>query len=193
MTVKSKTKFSHWNYFLVLEADLLEVSRFIEFAQDNYDSYSIENARLILLACSEVDKLCHKLCSNFSKRKKNINITFYRETLNKHISHVAYMKVEVPRYGLEIIPFDNWQKKSSPDFWQAYNRIKHDITKHKEAAKLIHAINSIAALFILNLYYYRKKAEAGELGPPSVLFYAEEAITGVGQSKFGITNLFKLK
>lgn len=192
MTVNAKAKFPHWNYFLVLEADLLEVSRFIEFTEDNSDSYSIENARLILLACSEIDKLCNKLCSNFSKRKKNKNITFYRETLNKHIPHVAYMKVEVPRYGLKVIPFDNWQEKSSPNFWKAYNQVKHDITKHK-AAKLKNAINSIAALFVLNLYYYRKEAELGELGPPSVLFYAEDAITGVGQSKFGITYLYRLK
>lgn len=169
------------------------ISRFIEFAQDNYDSYSLENARLILLACSEVDKLCHKLCSNYSKRKRRIDITFYRETLNKHIPHIASMGVEVPRYGIEIIPFENWQKNKSSDFWIAYNRIKHDITKHKEAAKLIHPINSIAALFILNLYYYRQEAEAGELGPPSALFYTEDSISGVGQSKFCITNVYSLK
>ena len=39
---------SHWNYFLSVEADLLELSRFIEFDKRNYKCFSVEMARLLI-------------------------------------------------------------------------------------------------------------------------------------------------
>ncbi|MBI1210460.1 MAG: hypothetical protein GC190_03280 [Alphaproteobacteria bacterium] len=41
--------------FLVLEADLERLSRFVEFTPDNYDSYSVETARILMAAAAEVD------------------------------------------------------------------------------------------------------------------------------------------
>ena len=53
---------SHWNYFLSVEADLLELSRFIEFDKRNYKCFSVEMARLLMAAAAEVDVVCKQLC-----------------------------------------------------------------------------------------------------------------------------------
>lgn len=37
----------HWNYFLALERDLEVLSRYVEFANRNYKTYSIELAHLL--------------------------------------------------------------------------------------------------------------------------------------------------
>jgi hypothetical protein len=40
--------YPHWDYFLTLEADLSVVARYIEFSRDNFGTYSIELARIIV-------------------------------------------------------------------------------------------------------------------------------------------------
>ncbi len=39
---------SHWNYFLAVEEDLNGVSRYIEFDNNNYKTYSLELARILM-------------------------------------------------------------------------------------------------------------------------------------------------
>ena len=42
----------HWAYFLALEDDLYTLSRYVEIAKPNYETYSIEISRLLLSACA---------------------------------------------------------------------------------------------------------------------------------------------
>ncbi len=48
MGIQQKETLLHWNYFLAIESDLEKVSRYIEFAENNYGVYSIELAHLLL-------------------------------------------------------------------------------------------------------------------------------------------------
>jgi hypothetical protein len=52
----------HWNYFLALERDLEVVSRYVEFTDDNNETYSIELAHLLFAAASEADVIAKLLC-----------------------------------------------------------------------------------------------------------------------------------
>jgi len=53
--IKYKGGLLHWNYFLALEHDLDQASRFIEFSEQNFPVYSIELAHIFLATCSEID------------------------------------------------------------------------------------------------------------------------------------------
>jgi hypothetical protein len=192
MSRTEKVKYPHWNYFLALELDLIGISRYIEFNSDNLNTYSIENAKLILSTCSEIDVICKKLCQKFSNRKKGLNISIYREILVKNIPKIVGIEVSIPRYGVKETPWDSWTQNKRPDFWAAYNNIKHNLVKHKSGAELKHAINAMAALFILNLYLYKDGVEFGEFGPSCELFFAEDLFVGSGQSKFGPSHVYKL-
>jgi hypothetical protein len=46
MILTSGSQLLHWNYFVALDSDLDEVSRYIEFAAENFTAYSIELAHL---------------------------------------------------------------------------------------------------------------------------------------------------
>ena len=54
MGIQSGRVFLHWNYYIALEQDLAKLSRYIEFAEGNFSTYSIELAHLLLAASSEV-------------------------------------------------------------------------------------------------------------------------------------------
>jgi hypothetical protein len=71
----------HWNYFLALEKDLEAASRYIEFSPDNFNTYSIELAHLLLSAASEVDTLAKCICSILDPKAKPENINEYRRII----------------------------------------------------------------------------------------------------------------
>ena len=52
----------YWQYFAALEADLAATARFVELASANMACYSVEFARILLTAGSEIDVLCKVLC-----------------------------------------------------------------------------------------------------------------------------------
>ena len=59
-----------------------------------------------------------------------------------------------------------------PDWWRAYNKVKHERNSHFKEASLINTLNSTAGLFILLLLFHRKLAESGRLSPNPILFRA---------------------
>ena len=52
----------HWSYYMSLEDDLIETSRYVEICEDNFDTYSTRFTRLMLSAASEVDVVAKILC-----------------------------------------------------------------------------------------------------------------------------------
>jgi hypothetical protein len=47
--------FPHWQYFIAIESDLENTARYVEVTPGNFRTYSVEYARILLSAGSEVD------------------------------------------------------------------------------------------------------------------------------------------
>lgn len=62
MAIIESDKLSHWNYFLAVEEDLHRLSRFVEFSADNFETHSLELARILFAASAEVDVVARQLC-----------------------------------------------------------------------------------------------------------------------------------
>lgn len=60
----------HWSYYLAFEQDLEKISRYIEFHESNYSTYSVELARILLAACSESDVLLKEICKLVEPEQK---------------------------------------------------------------------------------------------------------------------------
>lgn len=71
----------HWNYFLALEKDLKNISRYIEFSKDNEETYSIELSHILLSASSEVDVVMKLLCEQIDSSAPRENINNYRDII----------------------------------------------------------------------------------------------------------------
>jgi hypothetical protein len=165
----------HWNYFLALESDVENLSRYVEFTEKNYLTYSIEMVRLLLAACSEIDVIAKILCKRVVTGKKPENMDQYREILKEKIPYLPEMKILIQRYGLETIPWKNWQSDENPEWWKGYNEVKHERNKYFEHANLKNTLNSIGGLFIFLLYLYTDDSGKCNLNPIPSLLNIEDA------------------
>lgn len=173
----------HWNYFLALDADVERLARFVEFREDNFATYSIEMARLLLTAASEVDVVAKLVCKSCNEGSSAKNIEDYRRELSQAFSRIPDIEVTIPRYGLTLAPWSDWQNDKTPDWWSAYNRVKHERNAHFRKANLKNTLNAIGGLFVLLLHYYRADARKGELGPePFVLMAGPKLKMGLNLS-----------
>lgn len=155
-TTKSKI---HWNYFIALEKNLEDVSRYIEFCEENFDVYSIELAHLLFAASSEVDVVAKLLCELFNPKARRENINDYRSILLAELPDLSEIEVSINRYGLVFKPWDNWSDSNidNPLWWCSYNEVKHQRDVHFNKATLKNAINALGALLVLTYYYYSYK------------------------------------
>ncbi len=161
----------HWNYFLALEQDVSTLSRYIEFSKRNYDTYSLELAHLLFAAASEVDVLAKILCSEIDSRKRPKNISDYQKIITKEFPEFGREKIFIPRYGLQLRPWENWLKAKSPVWWISYNKVKHQRDQHFADATLHNALNAIGALLVLIFYIEKARwfRKIGREADPKVL------------------------
>lgn len=180
----------HWNYFLAIEQSVVELSRYIEFHNNNMDTYSIEIARLLMTTTQEIDVLLKQICSHFgnSSNKEGSYRTFFPSKYPKMLD----IEIVTPRYNLTFKPFENWQNNTTPTWWTANNKVKHQRHTHYPRASLANVLNAVSGLFVVNLYYYIDVKNTNEIYPAPKLFASERLFTAVTPTAFGMIPVFKL-
>jgi hypothetical protein len=156
----------HWNYFLALEADLVEVARYIEFAEPNFPTYSVELAHLLLAAGSEVDVVLKEICIHFGAERMATSIDGYRSVIGEHMPWFMEETVHVFRFRLTLRPWADWKSEGSPDWWRSYNKVKHERSKHFSEANLRNVLNAMAALLVAVHYFYMFTLRGPDSPPP---------------------------
>lgn len=166
----------HWRYFLALEEDMVSLSRYIEFTSDNFGTYSTELSSILLGAGSEVDVVAKQVCKTINSKTKANHIGHYGAQIQAAFPVVGQFELTMPRFGLVLRPWDSWSGKSrkSPDWWRAYNDVKHSRHTHYHAANLKNALNAVGGLLILTLFLYRQLATEGRLSPNPIVFRPAE-------------------
>jgi len=144
----------HWNYFLALERDLENISRYIEFSNDNMDTYSIELARILMSATQEIDVIMKQYCTRLDSTRKASKIHDYQTIILDKAPIFFEEEVFVHRFGLSYKPWKTWTKTMPPDWWTSNNKIKHDRYNQFKQANLKNAINAVGALFLSNIALY---------------------------------------
>lgn len=150
----SQPNMHYWHFFLAIEADLAATARYVQISRDNYQTYSIEFARILLSGCSEVDVVSKLLCQQIDARRPVGNINEYREAITTRFPRFSTMEVLIPRYGLTLKPWDEWGNKQNPAWWNEHQGVKHFRDQHFPDANLKNALHSLAGLFCLELYLY---------------------------------------
>lgn len=156
MTIQAKENLLHWNYFLALEQDLEQVSRYIEFSEGNFCTYSIELAHLLLASASEVDVIAKEICHHLQPGSSARNIDEYRNIITTDVPALPDEPVFVPRFGLDLHPWERWRHpEQNPLWWRSYNAVKHHRNDHFNDANLKNVLNSMAGLLVVVFHYYR--------------------------------------
>lgn len=178
MSIRTKRTPIHWNYFLTIEEDVAELARWIEFHQSNFQCFSIQLARILMVASAEADVMAKKLASDIDQENKVDSINGYREVIMSAYPDFHTYTVEVPRYGLSFSPWSNWELPNNPPrWWTANNKVKHHRSNCFDRASLENALNSVAGLFVLIATYYQRKTSsvtpAPSLFEPSKFAYLD--------------------
>ncbi|MEC5385190.1 hypothetical protein VVD49_05610 [Uliginosibacterium sp. H3] len=172
MGIETRAPLQHWNYFLSIEDDVARLARYVEPTESNFACHSIELARVLFAAASEVDVVLKQLCEKLDPNCRASSINTYRSVIFSTFPGLESYVVTVPRFGLTLTPWESWHEGSSPLWWTAYNKVKHRRHTHFEEACLKHALNGVAALFLVLLLFYREEAMGGLLSPDPSLFCA---------------------
>lgn len=149
-----KTLHGMWNYFLMLERDLDNTSRYIEpSGQENV--YSFEFAKLLILACTEVESVFKSICHQIDDNQTASNIINYRDIIMRKYPKIIEATVCISRLGYNIEPFKEWEKEEpkSPSWWRAYNNVKHNRDSHFDDATYLNAVTALSALYVLIFYF----------------------------------------
>ncbi|WP_347272943.1 hypothetical protein [Candidatus Kuenenia sp.] len=193
MAIYESSSLIHWNYFIALESDIARLARFVEFTTKNFDTFSIEIAHLLLAASSEVDVVAKQLCRKLDSSANAEKIGQYRNVIKMHIPSMGTSIVTIPRYGLELIPWSNWQSDETPDWWVGYNKVKHERNSHFEKANLKNVLNAMSGLLLLIIYYYRETAKIERIVPAPAIFMPPKELANISHTMGGDTALFFAK
>lgn len=143
-----------WNYYLSIEKDLNETSRYIE-PTGQETTFSFEFYKIIMLSCAEVESTFKKICQTIDNDKTYGNIADYKGAILGKYPHICDTVICVPRWDAKnICPFDGWDK-GKLHWWDAYQDIKHSRFGMFDKANYMNAVYSLGALYVLILYLYK--------------------------------------
>lgn len=146
----NQSEFSNlWQYYLVLDQDISNTTRFVEPTQKNV--YSFEFQKIIILACCEIENAFKSLCNSNNNAYAGSNIGDYKKTILSCFPKITQASVTVGRTGDIIQPFIAWSTGSLA-WWKTYTDIKHNRTQSFSSATYENALFCVAALYILILY-----------------------------------------
>lgn len=179
----------HWNYFLSLESDFVNFSRYLEFCPSNFAAHSIEAGRLLMAATQECDVLLKQICDTGVENEEG-----YRRDIPVQFPQLASHRVVIPRFNLSFQPFSSWASTpaQTPDWWTANNKFKHQRHDLFERASLKNSLNAISALLLCNIYLYHKEQRLTEIQPTPQLLVAEGLMRSVEPTEVGLAPNFKI-
>ena len=138
-----------WNYYLSLEKDLDNTSRYIEpKGQENV--FSFEFAKLLVLSCTELESVWKLLCYKCTGKKMG-NISQYKETILKYYPKIVFAEVYIARWGKTIRPFDGWDEVKL-SWWDAYGNVKHNREDNFKETTYKNVVYALSALYVSILY-----------------------------------------
>lgn len=176
ITTRNEFHQRYWLYYTILEDDFLTTERFIAIDKLNFDSFSNEYIKQYQTICSEIDVIAKSYCKELDFSFRGRSIPTYCKCIIDNSADFANHTINVKNKGLQIKPWENWSytvesqegskgkiTSQNPDWWQKYNKIKHDRTSvnnesglpYYKSANQKNVLNALAGLFQLELHYYR--------------------------------------
>lgn len=143
----------YWRYFLLLEAELDNILRYIDPDPRNRHTFSLELARQLLSVCAQFEVIARLLAGPSAARARSLPAV-YKALAPTAPGLNGWGVTFLPR-NERIFPFTDWGPTSGPRWWSAYNSIKHRPLAHPEAATLANLIPALGGLGLLTTRYLR--------------------------------------
>ncbi len=163
---------SHWEYYMVLEKDFLEIERYVAFElgennlyitplddsidKGNSECFSNEFIKQYQAICSEADVIFKSICYEINPASTADKMGHYTSEILFAWPTITQQRVKAK--DTELKPFQNWTMATSghdmqsPDWWTPYNKVKHERLQNYRKANLKNTLNALAGLYILEQY-----------------------------------------
>lgn len=191
----------YWRYYLILEENFLDTEQYLAIDEINFSSFSNEYIKQYQTICSEIDVIAKSYCREIDTHFRGGTINTYCKCIIDSNPDFETRTIKVMERGIKITPWKDWSysieqqangkekiNSNNPDWWQKYNKLKHTRTSvnndtglpYYKLANQKNVIHSLAALYQLEMYYYRKlhqknfPDDVDMPGPQSKLFEVEE-------------------
>jgi hypothetical protein len=145
----------YWEFFLSIEDELAQTTRYVEFNEDHLKVYSIAFSRILLASASEVDVVTKEMCRIIGPAKEAERMNEYRPIILERFPNFPTMEIKIPRHTITMKPWQAWAGGKNPPWWAAYNQVKHKRSAHYNEATLQNALGATMGLMCVLLYFYR--------------------------------------
>ena len=166
----------YWNYYLLLEKDFLSIEQYLAIDELNFAAFSNEYIKQYQTICSEIDVIAKSFCKTIDARFGGSSINTYCKCIIDNHSDFSSRIIKLKDRDIKLTPWKDWSYSvetqsngsqkiiaNNPNWWQKYNKIKHSRTTinnetnlpYYKLANQENVINALAALYQLELYYYR--------------------------------------
>lgn len=153
--IKDKERYfinNYWHYYQELENEFLQARKYVEFSENNFNTYSIELLKLYQAACSEIDVVGKILAAEVNKdykvEDKSSIYKWWFEIQDRCVlveGEKNYPLIENEVKLLDMICIKPWasfkvekyfdkrnniryrclEKYKIPTWWSDYNKVKH--------------------------------------------------------------------
>ena len=149
---ESAAGMSHFGAYELLKRDLRKLFEYIEPVPANATTFSHRTFEILLRACTEVEAHCKQILEANEQLKDEENIKRYSDLEGPmRLSEYEIICIESEFSALK--PFASFTKvkrdERSPDWYRAYNKVKHHRSANFPEATLLGAVNAVAAVHIL--------------------------------------------
>ena len=157
---------NYWRFYILLENKFIKTLNYVELTRKNFKTYSIEYAHQLLSIGSELDSFLKIYCDFNPQKRKTMKL--YVDYLVDNYSDINLQKIYIPTADIELIPyekirkFDPKKEKNPLDWWNAYNKVKHNRQGNLTQASLENVINALSALYLIEMKYLQIITEGTE-------------------------------
>lgn len=164
----------YWKNYILLEKEFTETLEYITLDADNYDVYSPRFIKLLLQIGSEIDVNAKLLCTQYDAQSDAQSITDYRNIIKGNEVDFCNTKVNIIQHSdiPSFIPWESWKQNLKPDWWIAYNKVKHErfqigdiggnIKEYYKFANLKYTLFALGGLYQVLIYCYFKLIDGTE-------------------------------
>ncbi len=146
---------SCWQYFLKLESDFHTTARYLGGSKINDTTCSIEFAQQLVCINTECEAVLKKICKAIDPKNPTANMGHYKRTLQRKFPKIHTEPVQIDLFHRTVHPFAGWDISGGRlEWWNAFQDVKYHRDNNFGKANLIHTLEALCALLILELHLY---------------------------------------
>lgn len=159
-----ETALEIWKQYQALERDAKEVIEHIPLVEEHLSVWSLRLGDILIVLGSVIDSV-FKFALQYEGLTETMPDVMKKIRAKDRLDMGDYRQVFQDYYGLSskhvyirplarrIQPFGKWADGRSPDWWDAYQGVKHDKFANKKDAQLRHVLDGLAGFFLLNVIH----------------------------------------